>query len=88
MNRALKAIILFLLNKHIIGNKHFPEHRVIVSKTKYLHLTELKQFKKEYKKFREEFLICLKKRTGKNDSIHISLNPKKLKECFEMINDE
>jgi len=52
MNRALKAIILFLLNKHIIGNKHFPEHRVIVSKTKYLHLTELKQFKKEYKKFR------------------------------------
>lgn len=88
MNKALKVIIMFLINKHYIGGKHFPEHKLIVSKTKYLRPNELKQFKLEYKHFRNEFLICLKKRTGKNDSIHISLNPRKLKNIFELIENE
>jgi len=88
MNKSLKAIIMFLINKHIIGAKHFPEKKLVTSKTKYLNPYELKNFKKEHKIFRNEFLLYLKKRTGKNSSIHISLNPKKLKEVFKLIENE
>lgn len=79
---------MFLINKHYIGGKHFPEHKLIVLKTKYLRSDELKQFKKEYKCFRRDFLLCLKKRIGKSDSIHISLNPRRLKEIFKLIENE
>jgi len=89
MNSGLKAILLFLLNKRYIGNKHFPESKLIVSRTKYLSTEEQKEFEKEYKELINGlFLLKLKKRTGKGADWHISLNPRRLKEIYEMIEEE
>ena len=89
MNRALKAIMLFLLNHHYIGGKHFPERRLIVSKTKYLPRIGQQQFEREYEEIcTKGFLIRLKKRTGKGSDWHISLNPEMLKEIYETIAEE
>jgi hypothetical protein len=48
-NKALRAILRYLLNHRTIGGKHFPEEKLIKSRTKYLNKQELKDFKKEYK---------------------------------------
>jgi len=89
MNGGLKAILLFLLNKRYIGNKHFPENKLVSSRTKYLCQEEQKQFENEYKDLLNcLFLLRLKKRTGKGDDWHISLNPRKLKEIYEMLEGE
>ena len=84
MNNALKALLYFLLNKHIIGAKHFPEKKLIRSKTKYLKPPEQKEFEKEYKELlKQEFIQRFKKRTGKGSEWHISLNPRTLKEVYK-----
>jgi len=89
MNGGLRAIILFLLNKRYIGGKHFPEEKLVVSRTRYLNSEEQKEFEQEYKSFVNElFLLRLKKRTGKGSDWHISLNPRKLKELYEKIENE
>lgn len=84
MNKALRAVLLFLINKRYIGKKHFPEDKLIKSRTKWLSRQEIKSFKKEYKKTRP-FLIRLKKRTGKGSDWHISIDPKHLPEIEEML---
>lgn len=86
MNSALRAILVFLLNKRYIGGKHFPEKKLIVSRTKYLEAKERKDFEKEYKQFiNERFILRSKKRTGKGSDWHISLNPRKLKDLYELL---
>ena len=86
MNKALRAILLFLINKRYIGGKHFPEEVIIKSRIKWLQKQEIREFNKEYRKIKP-FLIRVKKRTGKSSSWHISINPKclfKIKELLDL----
>lgn len=86
MNKVLKTIFIFLLNKKYIGGRHTQEERLIKSKIKWLERTESSEFKKEYKKaINEKLLLRTKKRTGKGSDWHISLNPRRLKEVYELI---
>ncbi|MFH1073211.1 MAG: hypothetical protein V1743_07325 [Nanoarchaeota archaeon] len=86
MNAALKAVLATMLNKHYIGGKHIPEDKIVKSKTQWLQKHELDEFETEYKQaVNSELFIRLKKRTGKGSDWHISLNPRKLKEIYEMI---
>ncbi|MBT7903599.1 hypothetical protein HN587_07080 [Candidatus Woesearchaeota archaeon] len=84
MNAAFKSTLIFLLNKHYIGGKHFPENKLIISRTKWLTKQEQKEFNKEYKQIRY-CLIILKKKTGKGIDWHISLNPSKLQEIKKLL---
>ena len=87
MNECLKKIILFLMNKKYVGGKHFPENKLITSRTKYHGSEEVREFEKEYKEFVNNlFLLKLKKKTGKGSEFHISINPRKIKEIFEELN--
>jgi len=89
MNRALRAVLVVLLNKRYIGWKHTPEDKLIKSKTKWLEKKEHKDFEKEYKKLiNKDLILRLKKRTGKGSDWHISLNPRKLKEIYRKIGDD
>jgi len=75
-----------MLNKKIIGGKHIPEEKMIRNKTKWLQKEEYNEFDKEYRDaVNNQFILKLKKRTGKGSDWHISLNPRKLKELYEMI---
>ena len=86
MNRAIKSLLTALLNKKKIGKSHTPEHKQIVSKTKWLNKKEKKEFDDEYKELiSKEIILRLKKKTKKSSDWHISLNPKKLKELREML---
>jgi hypothetical protein len=86
MNCALKAIITYMLSKKYIGGKHIPEERLVTSKTKWLQRNDCHDFEKEYRKaVNEELILRIKKRTGKGSDWHISLNPRKLKELYQMI---
>ncbi len=85
MEKSTESILLFLLNKHIIGAKHFPEHKFVVSRTKWLDKDERKVFEKEYSELiNQGILLRLKKKTGKGTEWHISLNPERLKDIYEM----
>ena len=85
MNGTLKAMITFMLSKKYIGGKHFPEEKLIKSRTKWLQKEKLKEFNQEYKELLNNVIILRKKkRTGKGSDWHISLNPRKLKEAYEM----
>jgi hypothetical protein len=89
MEKATESILLFMLNKHYIGGKHFPEHKLLISRIKWLSKEERKIFEKEYDfMINKEYIIRLKKRTSKSTEWHISINPEKLKDVFEMMNDE
>jgi len=86
MNNSLKAILIYLLNKKYIGGRHTPENRLIKSKTKWIDKEEEGRFDKEYKKMINQGIILRqKKKTGKGSDWHISLNPRKLKEVYEML---
>lgn len=75
MNKALKAIIICMLNKRYIGGKHTPEDNLIKSKIKWLNKGDIKIFYKEYKEMlNNQLLLRIKKRTKKNYDWHISLN--------------
>jgi len=81
---ALKDVIEFLLIKRYIGNRHFPEDKLITSRIKWLSKPEQKEFENEYKKI-ACYLIKLKKRTGKSSEWHISINPKNIAEIEKFI---
>lgn len=83
MNSALRAILIFLLNRHYIGGKHFPEKKLIVSRTKWLSRIQKKEFEKEYRMVLP-YLIRMKKRTGRGTEWHISINPRHLAEIGEL----
>jgi len=86
MNPSLKAIISLMLNKKIIGGKHIPEEKMLKSKTKWLQKEEYNEFEKEYRDtINNQLILKIKKRTGKGSDWHVSLNPRKLKELYEMI---
>jgi len=88
MNRGLRAVMLFLLNRRYIGGKHFPEKNLVKAKAIYFQKRERRNFEKEYKEaVNELFLLRSKKRTGKGSDWHISLNPNKLKELLEMLEE-
>ena len=84
MNPSLKELCLRLLNRRIIGKKHTPEKKLLLWKTKYLFSSEKKLFEKEYKLFvQKEYILRVKKMTGKQGDWHISINPRFLKEIYE-----
>jgi hypothetical protein len=86
MNKALKAIIIYMLNKRCIGGKHTSEEYLIRSKLRWLHKADVKIFHKEYKEIlNNQLLLRIKKRTGKSYDWHISLNPKRLKELYDLL---
>lgn len=88
MNKILRAVFIFLLNKRYIGGKHTPEDKVVKSKTKWADKKDLIGFDKEYKKaINEQFILKIKKRTGKGSGWHISLNPRKLKELYKLVEE-
>lgn len=86
MNPILRSVLLFLLNKRYIGGKHIPEDKVLKSKTKWADPKYLPDFNKEYKELtNKNFILKLKKKTGKGSDWHISLNPRRLKDLYELI---
>ena len=86
MNPSLKAIITSMLNKKIIGKKHTPEDKIILSKRKWITKEENNEFEKEYQDIiNNQLILKIKKRTKKGSDWHISLNPRKLKELYEII---
>lgn len=89
MNASLKAILSTMLNKRIIGGKHTPEDKMIKSKATWVQKEELKDFEEEYRwAINEELILRMKKRTGKGSDWHISLNPRRLKEIYDLIGDD
>jgi len=85
----IKAIIRLLLNRRYIGARHTPEEKLIVYRTKWLNKQELKEFEIQYRMaINAEIIMRYKKRTGKGTGWHISLNPRKLKEAYEMIEND
>jgi hypothetical protein len=87
MNPALRAILVFLLNRRYIGGKHTPEKILIKRKTQWVK--EKNEFKKEYKQIiNEGFVLRCRKRTGKGSDWHISLNPRKLQGLIERIDQD
>ena len=88
MHDALKTILLYLINKKYVGGRHTFEDRLIKSKTKRIDRADIREVDKEYKMLiNEGFIVRLKKRTGKGSDWHISLNPGKLKELKEKLNE-
>ena len=75
MEAATEAILQFLVNKRYIGRRHFPEKKLISSRTKWLSKEERRAFEKEYKKLL----------TGKGTEWHIALNPRKIREIYEVL---
>jgi len=91
MDKKLKRLIKVLRNQNTIGQKHIPENIVLKSVLRDANKHERKEFFREYESLTQQgFLIRLKKRTGKGNDWHISLNPEKLKDIMEIIgeNDE
>ena len=84
MNSALRAILIFLLNRHYIGGKHFPEKKLVISRTRWLSRAEIREFEREYRMILP-YLSRLKKRTGKGTEWHISINPRYLAEISELL---
>ncbi|MBW2967436.1 hypothetical protein KY362_03035 [Candidatus Woesearchaeota archaeon] len=87
MHDALQAVIRFLWNKKYIGKRHFPEKKLVISRTKWLSPAEKKQFDREYASAKR-YLIRMKKRTGKQSDWHVSLNPEMLGELMERLENE
>ncbi|OGV93002.1 hypothetical protein A3B57_00755 [Microgenomates group bacterium RIFCSPLOWO2_01_FULL_47_10] len=86
MEAATEAILQFLVNKRYIGRRHFPEKKLISSRTKWLSKEERRAFEKEYKTLlSENYLTRTKKRTGKGTEWHIALNPRKIREIYEVL---
>ncbi|MFH1649078.1 MAG: hypothetical protein ABIA93_00845 [Candidatus Woesearchaeota archaeon] len=86
MNRALRALLLTMLNRRCIGGKHMPEQTLVKSKTKWLRKAEAREFDSEYRRaLNSQLLLRFKKRTGKGFDWHISLNPRKLGELNELL---
>ena len=86
MNKALKTILMILINRKCIGGVHTPEKRLIVSKIKYLDANDRKQFKREYKKMIDiGYIIREKKKTGKGTGWHITLNPRRIGDIMGLI---
>ncbi|MFH1181985.1 MAG: hypothetical protein V1702_03430 [Candidatus Woesearchaeota archaeon] len=81
MDSALRDMLLIMVHRLIIGNRHTPEDAIIRSKTKWLSKDEKRGFFREYKQLvNETYILRAKKRTGKGNDWHISLNPSRVSE--------
>ena len=86
MNNALKALLATMLNRRYIGGKHIPEDRLVKSKTKWLGKKAVDEFEDEYRRAINDGLILRQqKRTHRGFGLHISLNPRKLKEIHRAV---
>ena len=86
MQRAIKTIIFVLLNKKKIGGAHIPEDKVL---KRLRWIKDRKDFEKEYKHLvNQGYILRQKKKTGKGSDWHISLNPKHLKELYNLLEGE
>jgi hypothetical protein len=86
MNPALKAVLAYMLNHRCIGGKHKPEAELKRNKTRWLSKEERRDFEEEYRgAINNGLIIRVKKKTGKGDDWHISLEPSRLRELYEMI---
>jgi hypothetical protein len=86
INTSLRALLISLISKRDIGQKHTPEKALIKHKKKWVSKQEKKEFFKEYTDMaREGFLIRTKKRTGKSSDWHVSINPKKVNELKDLL---
>lgn len=86
MNKAIEALLSSLLNKRKIGGSHTSENKAVMSKTKWLSDGERKEFETQYRNLLNRgMLLRMKKRTGRGDDWHISLNPRKLREIYYML---
>lgn len=89
INRAKRFILRELIKRKKIGGSHIPLDNVI----RYLPEEFLKD--KRTKKIinftlkelvNNKMVVVLKKKTGKGSDLHISVNPRKLKEIAELLN--
>jgi hypothetical protein len=87
MHPLLRKFISRMLVKHYIGGKHTPEHLLLVRHVRHLPRDEKKVFMREYSLFREKYCIVLMKRTGRDAELHISLQPHRMKELIEELNN-
>lgn len=86
---ALKDLVTVLLRKRVFGGKHTPEKKLIKLQTRQLNKQQKKDFDKEYLNLiKDEFILRSKKRTGKGSDWHIRLNPRKIKEINEFLENE
>ena len=83
LSKQIKKVLETLLNKKIIGGKH-TEEKNIFKRLKHLSKEENKIALKEWLWCVKEELILQKKSTGQ---IHVSLNPRKMKEILELIDE-
>lgn len=89
MDIALRAVLKYLWKKKYFGHKHTPEERTIKKVVHWRNREQKKEFNSQYKEVINEGLILrLKKRTGKGSDWHISINPKKIKDLMEKLNQD
>jgi len=89
MDDSLKKILLWMLHRHIVGHKHFPEKLAISPRLKHLPKYLHQSFYKEYEELIVQgYFIRLKKRTGKGSGWHISINPETIEEIKILIGDD
>ncbi len=87
MNKAIESMLKFLLGSKYFGGKHFPESKLITSRTKWLNKKEKREFDKAYKRLVNDLIILReKKRTGKGSDWHVSLNSRKVEEINKLVN--
>lgn len=86
MEKSTIRLLKDLYVRRYIGGKHLPEKTALLPVTKWLNKQEYRAFEKEYRQLiSEEYLIRLKKRTGKGSDWHISLNPRLLRQITDVI---
>jgi hypothetical protein len=81
-------LIQEMFQKKVIGGKHLPEKKLLRSIITKLDKSSRREFLEEYKTIINNFMIIrIRKRTGKSDDWHISLNPSKIEELHKLIGD-
>ncbi|MBW2965717.1 hypothetical protein KY342_01285 [Candidatus Woesearchaeota archaeon] len=74
-----------MLNKKKIGGSHIPEDKTL-KRIRWIEDKERKAFEKEYKDLiNNGYIFRQKKKTGKGSDWHISLNPKRLKDLYDLL---
>lgn len=84
INACVKDLLRSLFNKHRIGGKHTEENNLF-RRIKHLPKNEQKEIIEGWKICIQQEYVLRKISTGE---IHVSLNPRKLKEILELINKD
>ena len=83
ISQQVKNVLKFLMIKKVIGRKHTEETHII-KKFKHLLPQQRKIAMRNWQRCIKEGLVLQKKSTG---AIHISLNPRKIKEIKGLIDE-